>query len=113
MNLRDFFKLNIRKLLVSFTLFFVSLVLSLTVGISTEPRVRAVIYFPDFIYTYFHFLFTKPVASLNNCLFPGCNLVVNILTLIISIAIYYSLGALIYHFWWGKRSKYKRFNKKP
>jgi|SRR3989338_11527073 len=110
MKLKDFFKLNIRKLLISFTLFFVGLVLSLTVGISIEPSIRAIIYFPDFIYTYFHFMFTKPVAALNNCIFPGCNLVIIILTIITSIAIYYFLGALIYYYLWGKRLKSKRFN---
>jgi|SRR3989344_2721496 len=105
MKLKDFFKLTRAKLLISFTLFIASLVLSLTLGISTEPRVSALIYPPDFVYSYLHFSLTKPVASLNNCIFPGCNLIIAILTLITSIAIYYFLGALIYYYWWGKKSK--------
>src|SRR3989338_6171960 len=110
MKLRDFFSPNRTKLLISLALFFISLILSLIIGnlygkTSTGLLFGALIFFPIFFYTYFHFLLTKPVADFNNCIFPGCNLVVNILTLITSIAIYYALGALIYHFWWGKRSK--------
>lgn len=103
MNWKEFLRFNKTKLFILIALFVVTIVLGFVMGrssnSSTALEISSFIFFPLQINFLFDGLFKATIQDIRACIFPGCDTVITLLTIIVSVSIYYILSSLIYYLW--------------
>lgn len=99
MGWKEFLGFNKTKLFIMIALFVITVLLAVLVGHSFDLSQASFIFFPLQITYLFDSLFRVTVEDFRSCIFPGCNIVITILTFVTSFLIYHTLSSIVYYFW--------------
>jgi len=103
MNWKEFSKFDRTKLFILIALFVITIISGFIIGRFSDSSnvlsLASYIFFPLQIEYFFNGIFKMTIQDSIICIFPGCEAVITLLTIIVSVSIYYILSLLIYYLW--------------